>query len=301
MRGDPPRRILFLSPSGDQSLPAQLRAAGNEVSSVADLAAAQVLLSLSDFDYVTLPAFLLPALVHMRRQLHTDEFADWRMSASVIAHDAKSVLAALDRSLLALNSARVSGATEWELGEMRDTLVKLTSFLGELTSELADDRGKISRTEPVDLPRVLDEAAMSAYPLAWERRQLLSIEIDEPAQIIQSDELKLRRFFSNLLSAISQASPEHGRVIITASADDHDQCLIRLSYWGSPLPALDETPADRISHGEETCQSSQGRAYRIAEDLGARLWVEGNGESANTIVVSLPLGLGHQLPQPLMR
>ncbi len=285
------KRILFAALKKEaQPVLGQLRAAGHEVSLVEDLDEAQVLLASGTFDQTVLAASSLASLLEHRLLWESTDTDAWRRSISAIAHDLRSLLLALERSIECLQEDdRRRGGVASEFSEIRHTISTLSSFLQELTVDLGNGVREELNWTSVDLEDVVETAAMAAYPRASERRQKLVIDIDEDVTQVRADSTKLKRVLTGLLQYASRHTTSRGTVKVRAY-QEHPDWVISISHTGdaltrSELPGLFSPLSDKGS----SAGAGLTRVERLVAQHGGRLWIESEKGSGTSIFVSLPM------------
>ncbi len=272
---------------------AQLRAAGHQVSLVEDIDEAHTLLASGGFEQAMLAAGSLALLLEQRALWENSDMESWRRAATGIAHDTRSLLQALDRSIQQLNEGEPpERRARADLLQAQRTISVLSSFLRELTDELDSGAGQGLSMSAIDLEDVVETAAMTVYPSALERRQRLVVDIEEEVARIQGDGPKLKRVLANLLDHASRQGASPGIVAVHACRE-HDDCVISISYEGDTITLTELrrlfSPASKAA---ESGGGGLSRVQRLVEQHSGRLWVESQKGSGTAIYVSLPFLAG---------
>ena len=144
----------------------------------------------------------------------------------------------------------------------------------------------------VNLPEMLNEAVRFVREDPKKRDVAIDWRFDENLPTVSADRTQMQQVFINLISNAIEAM-EGGqtapRVMVRASAADHDQVLIRVIDNG---PGVDD-PERIFDAFVTTKKSGMGIGLAISRSIiethGGRLWAENRPEGGAIFTVALPL------------
>ena len=160
-----------------------------------------------------------------------------------MAHEIKNPLAAIRSAVEQLAGMAGKGS---DAATLSGLIVRESDRLSRLLTEFLDfARVRVTRIRPVDVGGVVRDAValVGRHP---ERHAGTRIEMSAPETplVVEGDDDLLHRVVFNLLLNAVQASPEHGRVTIDASAVADDQVPLGMSFehGAVALRVTDEGP-----------------------------------------------------------
>jgi len=287
--GEARKRILFVALKRDaEPVLGRLRSAGHQVSLVEDLDEAQSLLDSGGFDQTVIAASTVEALLAQRSSWQGAGAESWRKSAVAAAHDVRALLAALGVSIDELeHGERGASGANADYEEARQAVRVLSRFLTELIEDLGSDAGRTLALAPVDLEDAVEAAAIVVYPSATERRQRLTVDIDDSIVRIEADSARLKRALVNLLAHACHQSPDMGSVSVRARPEG-DACVISISYHDDAITLSGLRRLFKPVEGDAR-GTGLSSVQKLVEEQGGRLWMESQKWSGTTIFLSLPL------------
>lgn len=145
--------------------------------------------------------------------------------------------------------------------------IELLELINNLLDLSKMESGQMSiAIESVDLRRLLPEAAQNVALLLNGKKVELNWRIEDNLKRIQSDPLKIRQIFMNLLTNAIKFTDEGSITISAANADGGILCRLRIPVLGSKTKTsrhfrcfqanrrFDDTKSRRERFGPDHCQ-----------------------------------------------
>jgi signal transduction histidine kinase/ActR/RegA family two-component response regulator len=135
----------------------------------------------------------------------------------------------------------------------------MTSLVDDLLDVSRVTRGLVSlSTQPLDLKKVIDDAAEQIRPLINARRHRVVVHQPADPATVNGDHKRLVQVVSNLLGNATKYTPEGGHIELRL-ARERDDYVITVSDDGIGMePALVERVFDLFTQAERTPDRSQG-------------------------------------------
>jgi signal transduction histidine kinase len=135
----------------------------------------------------------------------------------------------------------------------------MTSLVDDLLDVSRVTRGLVSlSTEPLDLKRVIDDAAEQVRPLVNARRHRVVLDLPPEAATVKGDHKRLVQVVANLLGNATKYTPEGGHIELRLARENGDY-VITVSDDGIGMePGLVERVFDLFTQAERTPDRSQG-------------------------------------------
>jgi two-component system OmpR family sensor kinase len=264
--------------------------------------------------------------VHMPQPAADDEVAD-------LARTLEAMLASLDASRAeteaALDRQRrfVADASHELRTPLTSILANLELLSSQLSGEDADaarsalrssrrmrrlvadllllaraDAGRVRRHEPIDLRRVVSEAAGEVAPLTEDHE--LSIDTGDEPLIVEGAGDELHRLALNLVQNSLVHTPPGTSVSVIARRSGHD-AILEVSDNGPGIPPeLRERVFDRFVRGEGDRSGTRGSGLglsivrAVAESHGGRVELHASESGGARFVARLPLAKTPPPPPP---
>ena len=179
---------------------------------------------------------------------------------AMLAHELRNPLAPI--SMAAALLERIPAATP-QLLNLTQVIGRQVDHMAHLLDDLLDaariSSGKITLSvQPLSLADVLAQAVETVEPRVAERHQTLTVELPDPALIIDGDHVRLIQAFSNLLGNASKYTGDRGQVSMTAAQVD-GMVVIRVVDNGTGI-APDVIPHifDLFTQGPRSLARSEG-------------------------------------------
>jgi signal transduction histidine kinase len=217
---------------------------------------------------------------------------------ATVSHELRTPLTAV------LGWARVlrMGADPGTAREAVEAIERSAAAQAQLIEDILDISrirvGKLRfRSEPVDLPPVVEAAVEMVRPAAEQKQLSLQVELERDLPAISGDPTRLQQIVWNLLTNAVKFTPPSGRITVTLRAKD---ALARLcvSDTGSGIPP-EFLPHlfERFSQAETSTTRSAGGlglglsiVRHLVELHGGVIHAESAGEGKGaTFVVEIPL------------
>ncbi|HLF25431.1 MAG TPA: ATP-binding protein [Anaerolineae bacterium] len=173
-----------------------------------------------------------------------------------------------------------------------------TGNIVELISDLLDvsriEAGLDWEMEPIDLPRVVQEAATALQPMATAKRQLLTVQVFDLSAILGNSQ-RLGQVVTNLVNNAIKYTPEDGRIEVVLR-DDGGFVVLEVHDTGIGIPAEDQLRIfDKFYRVESDATLSIGGTglglsivKGIVEKHKGRVWVESEVGVGSKFYVLLP-------------
>jgi signal transduction histidine kinase len=173
----------------------------------------------------------------------------------------------------------------------------MTSLVDDLLDVSRVTRGLVSlSTQPLDLKKVVEDAAEQIRPLINARRHRVVLDLPQEAAMVKGDHKRLVQVVANLLGNATKYTPEGGHIQLRL-AREYDQYVLTVTDDGIGMePGLVERVFDLFTQAERTPDRSQGGlglglalAKSLVELHGGQVaaYSEGPGKGS-TFTVRLP-------------
>jgi len=165
---------------------------------------------------------------------HKDEFL------AMLAHELRNPLAPIRN---ALHIMRAKPTTDPQLGWAQGVIDRQLTSLTRLVDDLLDvsriTRGKINLSrEPVALGALIRSAVETVEPLLAEKQHDLTVDVPDPALMLDGDFTRLTQVIANVLSNAAKYTDRGGRIALTAR-EMGDEVEIRVRDNGIGIAAAD--------------------------------------------------------------
>lgn len=158
---------------------------------------------------------------------------------AMIAHELRGPLAVIS-NILSVSQASVVPAAmpraEYMLNRQVNRALRLVNDLMEL-ARFSEERLRVDRT-PVDLKRVVFDAAEDIEQDVRARRQSLALDFPAEGLWVQGDATRLEQIVTNLLENSCKYSADGGRIALTLSHED-GEAVLRVRDDGSGISPED--------------------------------------------------------------
>jgi len=141
--------------------------------------------------------------------------------------------------------------------------------------------------EDISIPQVMEDIRKLGHPFAAQRRIWLEVNSAGPLPLVQADPAKIKRILYNLVSNAIKFTPEGGRVIIEASADDK-MAEISVTDTGIGISAEDQKKIFTQFHQLDSTSTRKFEGTGVGLALSKKLVEQHGGE----IRVESELGKG---------
>ncbi|MDB5893737.1 MAG: putative histidine kinase, hybrid [Rhodoferax sp.] len=224
---------------------------------------------------------------------------------AMLAHELRNPLAPIRSAAEMLKVARLSQERVQKTSQVIARQVNhMTSLIDDLLDVSRVTRGLVSlERTPLDLNRLLTDAAEQVNPLIGSKQHALVLHLSSHPAIVMGDEKRLVQVVTNLLNNAAKYTPPGGQLGLSTEISG-DRVLLRVRDNGIGMrPDLVGRVFDLFAQAERTPDRSTGGlgiglalAKSLVELHGGELRAESAGLGAgSTFSVSLPL-LDHQAP-----
>ena len=114
---------------------------------------------------------------------------------------------------------------------------RLTRMIGDLLDLSRIEAGTVRLAhQSVSLPSLLDDITQEFMPLTQQKNQELVLETTGEDVTIWGDPDRLHQIVTNLVHNAHKFTPEHGRIVVAASADPPNHILLSITDSGPGIP-----------------------------------------------------------------
>lgn len=222
------------------------------------------------------------------------------MFVSMVAHEVKSPLAAIEGNLMTVLSGLVDDQPERARQMLDRAMVRakaLRTMVSDLLNLTAMETGNFNiKRSPLDITAVLEEAVESARDKAAERRIALVFEDQSVDVKILADPDSMLMVFGNLIDNAIKYGVDGGHVRIRL---DNDGMYVRVTVEDD---GIGMTPAEKESIFDEFFRAKNEQTMlvpgtglgltivrRLVEMHNGKVSVQSEPRSGSTFVVSLPV------------
>jgi PAS domain S-box-containing protein len=218
---------------------------------------------------------------------------------AMLAHELRNPLAPISS---AADMLRLAYAGEPRVKQISDIIARQVAHMRHLVNDLLDvsrvTRGLVTvARQPLDLRRVVAEAAEQARPLVDARRHGLDLRLGEAPVMVDGDHTRLVQVVANLLTNAAKYTPEGGRIEVELEAAD-GQAFLAVHDNGNGIgPELLPVVFDLFTQGSRTLDRAQGGlglglalVRKLVELHGGQVDAASAGPGrGSTFTVTLPL------------
>jgi signal transduction histidine kinase len=230
---------------------------------------------------------------------------------AMLAHELRNPLAPISTGAQLLKLLHSDNAQITQTCEIIARQVEhMTSLVDDLLDVSRVTRGLVSlSTQPLDLKKVVEDAAEQVRPLVVARRHQVVLDLPQEPAIVKGDHKRLVQVLANLLGNATKYTPEGGHIGLRLAREGNEY-LVAVSDDGIGLePALLTRVFDLFTQAERTSDRSQGGlglglalARSLAELHGGRVSAESAGLGCgSTFTLHLPCyEPAAQAPAPML-
>jgi PAS domain S-box-containing protein len=179
---------------------------------------------------------------------------------AMLAHELRNPLAPISS---AADMLRLAYAGEPRVKQISDIIARQVAHMRHLVNDLLDvsrvTRGLVTvARRPLDLRRVVGEAAEQVRPLVDARHHVLDLSLGDTPVMVDGDHTRLVQVVANLLNNAAKYTPEGGRIEVELEAAD-GQAFLAVRDNGSGIgPDLLPVVFDLFTQGSRTLDRAQG-------------------------------------------
>jgi two-component system cell cycle sensor histidine kinase PleC len=173
----------------------------------------------------------------------------------------------------------------------------LLSLINDLLDVAKIESGKMEISPSIIQTRSCLENALKFVAMrARDRKQVLSIDVDGPANLVFADERAIRQIVINLASNSVKFTPEGGRIEVRARLNERSEFELRV--WddgpGIPKEKLDQVfkPFTQVNNQFDRGTGGTGLGLALVRGLaelhGGRAWIESERGKGTFAYVTLP-------------
>lgn len=229
---------------------------------------------------------------------------------AMLAHELRNPLAPIRNAVEVL---RMIGPHDEPHVRPREMIARQVTHMARMVDDLLDvsriTRGAITleRTR-VSLTELLDEAAETIRPLAVQREQQLTLQLDPQPIVLDVDRARMVQVFVNLLTNAVKYTPNHGHITVSSSVGEGHEVLIRVRDTGIGVPPEQQTKLFELFwQDDNSLARSQGGlgvgltlVKYLVELHGGRVAVHSEGrDRGSEFMVSLPFARTDPRAQPV--
>jgi signal transduction histidine kinase len=186
--------------------------------------------------------------------------------------------------------------------QISDIIARQVAHMRHLVNDLLDvsrvTRGLVAvAKQPIDLRRVVAEAAEQVRPLVDARRHGLDVALGEAPVMVDGDHTRLVQVVANLLTNAAKYTPEGGHIEVELEAADGHAFLAIRDDGNGIGPDLLPVVFDLFTQGSRTLDRAQGGlglglalVRKLVELHGGKVDAASAGPGrGSTFTVTLPL------------
>ena len=174
---------------------------------------------------------------------------------------------------------------------------ELLALINEILDLAKVEAGRMELEPAVfSLPAALEQSLTLVREQASRHAITLSLEVAPELELVEADELKIKRVIVNLLSNAVKFTPDSGSVTVVARNAGEDVQVAVQDTGPGISPADQERIFEEFQQvGQSALQQHEGTglglalAKKLVELHGGRIWVESAPGAGSTFTVTLPL------------
>ena len=211
------------------------------------------------------------------------------------SHELRTPLAIMRTEVdVALAADELSAAAREVLGSARDEVDRMTRMIDNVLASAQADEGRLELlTVPVDLRRLVDDAARALQPLAAAKE--VCLKADGKRWEVQADPPRLTLVLTNLVDNAIKFSPPGETVRISTWRHD-DEVGVKVCNAGPGISPSDEEHLFdryfRVDNPVGPVLSGSGLGLAICREVvlahGGRIWVESLPGGGSSFSLALP-------------
>jgi PAS domain S-box-containing protein len=218
---------------------------------------------------------------------------------AMLAHELRNPLAPISS---AADMLRLAYAGEPRVKQISDIIARQVAHMRHIVNDLLDvsrvTRGLVAvARQPIDLRRVVAEAAEQVRPLVDARRHRLDVTLGDTPVTVDGDHTRLVQVVANLLTNAAKYTPEGGRIDVELEAADGQAFLAVRDNGNGIGPDLLPVVFDLFTQGSRTLDRAQGGlglglalVRKLVELHGGHVDATSAGPGrGSTFTVTLPL------------
>jgi PAS domain S-box-containing protein len=218
---------------------------------------------------------------------------------AMLAHELRNPLAPISS---AADMLRLAYAGEPRVKQISDIIARQVTHMRHLVNDLLDvsrvTRGLVAvARQPLDLRRVVTEAAEQVRPLVDARGHTLDVTLGDAPVMVDGDHTRLVQVVANLLANAAKYTPEGGRIEVELEAADGQAYLAVRDNGNGIAPDLLPVVFDLFTQGSRTLDRAQGGlglglalVRKLVELHGGHVDAASAGPGrGSTFTVTLPL------------
>jgi len=218
---------------------------------------------------------------------------------AMLAHELRNPLAPISS---AADMLRLAYAGEPRVKQISDIIARQVAHMRHIVNDLLDvsrvTRGLVAvARQPIDLRRVVAEAAEQVRPLVDARRHGLDVMLGETPVMVDGDHTRLVQVVANLLTNAAKYTPEGGHIEVDLEAADGHAFLAVRDNGNGIGPDLLPFVFDLFTQGSRTLDRAQGGlglglalVRKLVELHGGHVDAASSGPGrGSTFTVTLPL------------
>jgi two-component system cell cycle sensor histidine kinase PleC len=185
-------------------------------------------------------------------------------------------------------------------GDIHSSGAHLLSLINDLLDVAKIEAGRME-VEPqvIETRRTLDVALKFVSARAQERRQVLSIGVDDDAAILYADERALKQIVINLVSNSVKFTQDGGRIDVTAKRNNTGDFELTVVDDGPGIPKEKVSrifkPFSRVDNRYDSENSGTGLGLALVRGLaelhGGRAWLDSEEGNGTRVHVVLPMSM----------
>ncbi|MGD9401548.1 MAG: ATP-binding protein [bacterium] len=215
-------------------------------------------------------------------------------TVSGVAHCVKNVLNGIDGGLFIARNALESNNSE-KLEKGWEMLDRNAGFLKTLVLDMLDySKHREPEYEEVELAAYMEDLRSFVADRASAMKVELAFETDESLKVVKLDVRQSKRAFLNIIGNAIEATPEGGRVEVSARRKSGSEFDLIISDTGTGIP---EDKIDTIFEPFFSTKGSKGTGLglpvtkKIIEEHRGTIEIESKEGEGTTFTITLPTGV----------
>ncbi|MHB8508293.1 MAG: sensor histidine kinase [Candidatus Dormibacteria bacterium] len=203
--------------------------------------------------------------------------ASMRRFLADVSHELRTPLTTLRGNLdvLLRGSARNPADLDRSLGDMHQTVIRMSSLAQDLLTLARLDQGEQLRLAPVEITGMLEQAARDGRHLA--RKHRIKLDVSQPLSA-RADPDATHRVLLNLIDNAGKYSPAGASIILRAQADGADLVRVDVVDQGPGIPASEKDKIfERFYRGEGSDKPGRAPGFGLGLSICAMVMERQNG------------------------
>jgi two-component system NtrC family sensor kinase len=215
---------------------------------------------------------------------------------TTVSHDLRSPLTSIMGYVELIK--RVGDVTDKQMEyieRVQTGVHNITRMINEIL-ELGKVENRLDKNfEMVLLPPIIEDVVAGQQPVLAERKQTLSLELNDVIPAVFGDSIQLRQMVENLIGNAIKYTERGGKILISGE-QEKEQVILRVQDTGFGIPLEDQVKIfDRFYRAKNVTSETQGTGLglsitkSIVDNHKGRIWVDSKEGEGSTFTVVLPI------------